>query len=102
MLASAVRRAGGLWRVEVRTTGNGIPEGYNRRAGGALHRERRDRYRRVLAICYAGKLVHRGWALAYRRYGLTYVRHEAEARATRRGLWGSSFTPPWTWWKLMQ
>ena len=62
----------------------------------------RDRYRHVLAICYAGKLVHRGWALAYRRYGLTYVRHEAEARATRRGLWGSSFTPPWTWWKLMQ
>ena len=62
----------------------------------------RDRYRRVMAICFAGKLVHRRGALAYRRYGLTYVRHEAEARATRRGLWGSSFTPPWTWWKLMQ
>jgi len=37
----------------------------------------RDRYRRVLAVCYAGKvdiggeLVRRGWALTYRRYGLT-------------------------------
>ena len=46
----------------------------------------RDRYRRVLAVCYVGKLdiggelVRRGWALAYRRYGLTYVRHETKAR----------------------
>ena len=43
----------------------------------------RDRYRRVLAICYVGEidiggeLVRRGWALAYRQYGLTYVRHSA-------------------------
>ncbi len=68
----------------------------------------RDRYRRVLAVCYVGKLdicgelVRRGWALAYRRYGLTYVRREAEARAAKRGLWGSRFTPPWQWRKLMR
>ena len=68
----------------------------------------RDRYRRVLAVCYVGKLdiggelVRRGWALAYRRYGLSYVRHEAEARAAKRGLWGLSFTPPWTWRKMMR
>ena len=70
--------------------------------------EKRDRYRRVLAVCYVGELdiggelVRRGWALAYRRYGLTYIRHEAEARATKRGLWGSRFTPPWTWRKMMR
>ncbi len=40
----------------------------------------RARYRRDLAVCYAGmldiggELVRRGWALAYRRYGRTYVR----------------------------
>jgi endonuclease YncB( thermonuclease family) len=68
----------------------------------------RDRYRRVLAACYfgrldiGGELVWRGWALAYRRYGMTYVRQEAEARAVKRGLWGSRVTPPWTWRKLMR
>ena len=68
----------------------------------------RDRYRRVLATCYAGKvdiggeLVRRSWAFAYRRYGLTYVRQEAEAKAAKRGLWGSRFTPPWTWRKPMR
>ena len=68
----------------------------------------RDRYRRVLAVCYVGKLdiggelVRRGWALAYRRYGLTCVRQEAEARAAKRGLWSTGFTIPWTWRKLMR
>lgn len=62
-----------------------------------------DRYRRVLAICYVGKvdiggeLVRRGWALAYRQYGLTYVRQEAEARAAKRGLWETRFIAPWQW-----
>ena len=63
----------------------------------------RDRYGRVLAVCYVGRLdiggelVRRGWALAYRLYGLTYVQHEAEARAAKRGLWATRFTPPWQW-----
>ncbi len=68
----------------------------------------RDRYRCVLAVCYVGRLdiggelVRRGWALAYVRYGRTYISQEAEARAAKRGLWGSRFTPPWTWRKLMR
>ena len=68
----------------------------------------RDRYRRVLAVCFVGRLdiggelVRRGWALAYRRYGLTYVSQEAEARSVRRGLWGSRFTPPWKWRRMMR
>lgn len=39
----------------------------------------RDRYDRVIAICYAGGqdigawLVDQGWALAFRRYSLDYV-----------------------------
>ncbi|MCZ6861509.1 MAG: hypothetical protein O7I42_14750 [Alphaproteobacteria bacterium] len=37
----------------------------------------RDRFRRTLAVCYAGRLdidgelIRRGWALAYRRYGMS-------------------------------
>ena len=60
----------------------------------------RDRYRRVLATCYVGRLdiggelVRRGWALAYVRYGRTYVRQEAEARMVGSyGLTPSRFKP---------
>ena len=42
---------------------------------------------------FDGELVRQGWALAYRRYGLTYVGQEAEARAAERGLWATRFIP---------
>ena len=60
-----------------------------------------DRYRRPVALCEAGGadvgawMVEQGWALAFRRYGETYVPLEDEARAARRGLWAGSFVPPW-------
>jgi endonuclease YncB( thermonuclease family) len=59
-----------------------------------------DRYRRPVALCEAGGadvgawMVQQGWALAFRRYGETYVPLEDEARALRRGLWAGSFVPP--------
>ncbi len=62
-----------------------------------------DRYRRQIATCYAGphdvnaKMVDRGWALAYRRYSLTYVPNENTAKKKRRGLWQGTFIPPWDW-----
>ena len=61
----------------------------------------RDRYRRPVARCavagvdLGGWMVERGWALAYRRYGVAYVPHEERARAARRGLWSGWFVPPW-------
>ena len=60
-----------------------------------------DRYRRAIARCEVGGIdlggwmVVRGWALAYRRYGLRYVGQEQRARAARRGLWAGWFVPPW-------
>ncbi len=61
----------------------------------------RDRYRRAVAICEVGGvdlggwMVEQGHALAYRRYGTSYIRQEDAARAARRGMWSGSFVPPW-------
>lgn len=63
----------------------------------------RDRYRRVLAVCFVGGvdmarwMVRRGLALAYRRYSMKYVPAEDEARRARRGLWAGEFESPWVW-----
>lgn len=65
--------------------------------------DRRDRYGRLLAVCYAkgvdlnAQMVRDGWALAYRRYSLDYVSEEAEARAAGRGMWRGQFIEPWEW-----
>ena len=67
--------------------------------------EKRDRYGRLVAVCYAGdddlnaKMVRDGWALAYRRYGKDYIPQETEARATGSGLWQGQFVEPWEWRK---
>jgi endonuclease YncB( thermonuclease family) len=64
---------------------------------------KRDRYRRLIAICYKGavnlnaEMVREGWALAYRRYALDYVSEEGEARQAGKGLWRGPFVPPWDW-----
>lgn len=63
----------------------------------------RDRYGRVLAVCFAGgtdlnaAMVRLGAALAYRRYSRAYVRVEDLARRERAGLWGMTFQRPWAW-----
>jgi endonuclease YncB( thermonuclease family) len=63
----------------------------------------RDAYGRYVADCTVGGenvnrwLVREGWALAYRRYSTAYVDDENAARAAKRGIWQSEFTPPWTW-----
>lgn len=60
----------------------------------------RDRYSRSVAICTrAGQdvgagLVAAGWAVAYRRYSVRYVRDEDAARAARRGIWETGFEQP--------
>ena len=63
----------------------------------------KDRYGRVLAVCYQGAedvnawMVSEGWALAYRRYSETYAPLEEEARKKGRGIHRGAFVPPWEW-----
>ena len=64
----------------------------------------RDRYGRIVAVCFDDQgndigrsMVKSGFAVAYREFSLDYVKEEEEARAERRGLWGSSFVMPWEW-----
>lgn len=62
-----------------------------------------DRYRRIVGVCRVGDveinrtMVHEGWALAYVSISRAYVADEAAAFEAARGVWGSSFLPPWTW-----
>lgn len=59
-----------------------------------------DRYGRSVAVCRTGgrdigsDLVEAGWATAYRRYSLAYVREEDRARYARRGIWRLGFEQP--------
>lgn len=63
----------------------------------------RDRYGRLVAICYHDGqdlnawMVRQGWAMTYRKYSRDYVRHEQQAKASSAGIWASRFTPPWEW-----
>ncbi len=69
----------------------------------------RDRYGRVIAVCFNSDgddlgrmMVRSGWAVAYRRYSTDYDLEEKEARRLKAGLWGYRFTPPWEWRKMMR
>jgi endonuclease YncB( thermonuclease family) len=59
-----------------------------------------DVYGRLLAVCRLGgvdlnrTMVAEGWATAFRRYSEDYVADEGRARASRLGLWSSSFISP--------
>ena len=65
----------------------------------------RDRYRRLLGICYLNKIdlndwmVRNGYALVYTRYSHRYASAEQEARDEFRGLWAGEFIAPWNWRK---
>ncbi len=67
--------------------------------------DKRDRYKRLIAVCYAGPfdinetMVADGWALAYRKYSTDYVRAETFAKARREGMWRGEFVAPWLWRK---
>ncbi len=63
-----------------------------------------DRYGRRVVRCVndrgadiGSELVRQGWAIAFRRFSLAYVDQEAEARATRRGMWEGNFDDPAAW-----
>ena len=67
--------------------------------------DKRDRYKRLIAVCYVGPLninkqmVVDGWAMAYRKYSKDYVMAETFANSRREGLWRGEFEPPWEWRK---
>ncbi len=60
-----------------------------------------DRYRRVLATCFADgidideAMVKAGLAWAFVRYSVTYVGVEAEARNAKIGVWQGPAEAPW-------
>lgn len=59
-----------------------------------------DQFARLLAVCSTGSLepnramVAEGGATAFRQYSQAYVADETRARASRQGLWGSTFALP--------
>ena len=59
-----------------------------------------DRHGRAVAVCQVGDLdingemVRQGWAVAYARHSLSYVRLEAEASRAKRGIWAGTFEAP--------
>ena len=64
-----------------------------------------DAYGRMVADCYradgenvAALLVNTGHALDWPRYSNgRYAADQADARASKRGLWRGAFTEPWAW-----
>jgi endonuclease YncB( thermonuclease family) len=67
-------------------------------------RRDKDRYQRLVAVCYLNKLdvngwmVQQGWALDYKQYsGGRYSKEELEAQRAKRGIWAGEFTKPWEW-----
>jgi len=63
----------------------------------------RDRYGRVVAVCFKGAedlnrwMVANGWAVAYRKYALDYEADEDRAHLAKVGVWSGNFQMPWDW-----
>jgi endonuclease YncB( thermonuclease family) len=59
-----------------------------------------DRYGRAVSVCKIdalelnAEMVRMGWAVAYQRHSLNYVKLEAEARRGKRGIWVGTFEEP--------
>lgn len=68
----------------------------------------RDRYGRIVAICFKGALdlnrwmADQVWAVAYRKYSLDYLADEERARVERRNIWSGDFVIPWDWRALQR
>jgi endonuclease YncB( thermonuclease family) len=107
-------RLSGIDAPEARQTCDGVPglrecgvvaaEQLRRRIESrevACDVEGRDDYDRLIATCLIGGrdlsewMVRDGWALAFVRYSTRYQAAEAQAKASRLGIWQTSFEPPW-------
>jgi endonuclease YncB( thermonuclease family) len=94
-------RAGRPWRC-----GDAARSELRRLVGSATivcRKQDVDSYGRIVARCSNGStdlaaaMARLGMAIAYTRYGNDYVDEEREAKAARRGIWASEFTPPEEW-----
>ncbi|MGX7927749.1 thermonuclease family protein [Tsuneonella sp. HG094] len=62
-----------------------------------------DDYGRTIAVCQASGLelnrtmVQQGWAVAFRNYSAAYIADEERAKASKLGIWNSTFTMPVEW-----
>lgn len=62
-----------------------------------------DRYGRTVAKCLVNGndieeyLVRNGYAVAYRRYSMEYIKAENDARDNSKGIWKGSLQMPWDW-----
>lgn len=60
-------------------------------------------YDRFVARCFRGTedigsyMVRQGWALAATDFSQDYVRDQSDAQSNLRGIWSSTFIPPWTY-----
>jgi endonuclease YncB( thermonuclease family) len=68
------------------------------------HEKDRDRYKRIVAVCYLGKkdinawMVRNGWAVDYRRYSKgAYRAEQLHAERGKLGIWRGDFIAPWDW-----
>ncbi len=98
-----------------RCTANGKPWRCGRQSTFALaefigkawvrcNEQDRDRYQRIVAVCYLGNkninawMVRNGWAVDYRRYSKgAYRAEQLHAERNRLGIWRGEFELPWKW-----
>ena len=65
----------------------------------------KDRYGRLIAICYANEMnlnstmVTKGWAIACRYYSNDYINEEGNAKKNKRGILNGSFIEQYIWRK---
>lgn len=66
-------------------------------------RRNKDRYGRIIAVCFKGEedlnrwMVATGWAVAYRHYSRDYVAIEQQTQRAGKNIWSGTFTMPWKW-----
>ena len=98
----AQRCAGGP--KDLKACGEFVAEALDRKLAGktiACDGNGRDDYDRLLARCrldgedLSTWLVEQGYGLAFRRYSTRLVATEEAAKAAGRGLWRTTFEPPW-------
>jgi hypothetical protein len=97
-----------LFTAHITTTLTVTPALLLRRIGPPMRidagsRHARDRYGRLLAVCYANgesinneRIGREGWALDFRKYSTDYLQAESEAKRAGTGTWRGDFEPPWS------
>ena len=65
----------------------------------------KDHYGRFISNCWIGNIfinswmVRNGWAMAYQKYSMEFVKEENDAKKEKLGIWNGQFVEPWNWRK---